>query len=132
MKKEIWRVGIETQAITGPTVPSTLGATCGEQVAYNEYYKELEKGNEAEYPDEKHEVVCCGSEVVAIIPKNGSRDGDEVARLVANAPQLLELCKNAVEYLEYKNDFVLEDAAEGNENFYTKILDLIEAIEGQS
>ncbi len=128
--KEKWIVGMPKEGITGPTVPSVSGPTCGEVVEFEQYYKDCEDEKNPEYPSDKHKVVTCGKEVVAIIPTNGSREGKYVARLVAKAPELLELCEEVIEYLEWREDFVIEDAEEGNKNIYAKLTDAIKEIKG--
>lgn len=43
------------------------------------------------------------------------------ARLIAAAPTLLSLLIQAKEYLEMREDFLIEDAEEGEENLYTQM-----------
>lgn len=48
-------------------------------------------------------------------------DNENDAAIIAAAPTLLSLLIQAKEYLEMREDFLIEDAEEGEENLYTQM-----------
>ncbi len=50
------------------------------------------------------------------------------ARLIAAAPALVELLNDWIQYTEWREDFLIEDAEDGNENLYTRTRTLLKTL----
>jgi hypothetical protein len=80
--------------------------------------------------------VSLGSKcTIADLPCDDTHNPESAAYQIANlfkaAPAMLEALKVAVEYLEDREDFAVEDAEEDNENIYTDLKAAIAKAEGK-
>ena len=52
----------------------------------------------------------------------------EILKVAKERNQAIELLKNLVQYLEWREDFIVEDASEGEENDYCKAIEFLKSI----
>lgn len=68
---------------------------------------------------------------IAIVRSRGNEEAEANARLIAESKNLFKIVGELIQYLEWREDFLIEDSEEGETNVYTQAKAIINRINNQ-